>query len=324
LVSGHHPYFLRARDAGAIRRIVFEVARFGADVVVLEFPFYPGIARPLRATGAFVVADAADDRLNVALGLFRAAPSLAKPRLLAEAVILARSERRFDTLDQIWYAAPAEAERAEQLAPGRVRVVPNVVDVAAIAARAQPTPTYRRSAIFLGSFGYQPNVLGAIRFATSIAPEIRRRDPNARLAIIGQGPTPAIIAAARAGGVEVLANVPDAVAEMSRYGALVAPLSVAGGTRLKLLEAFAAGVPVVATAAAAAGLGARPGIEFVAAERDADIARVTVALWDDFSSANDIRDAARRLVRDRYDIKSANRAVREALAELRPRVRRCM
>ena len=321
VMSGQHPYLLRARDAGVIGRVIGEVARFRADVVVLEFPFYPGVATAFRATGAFVVADAADDRLGVALGLLRVVPSLAMPRLFAEALVLARSERRLSELDQVWYAAPEEAQRAAHLAPGRVRVVPNVVDVASIVVRAQRAPAYPRSAVFLGSFGYQPNVRAAIRFATTIGAEIRRLDPDARLAIVGRGPTRAIISAARAGEVDVLADVPDAVVEISRYGVLVVPLGVAGGTRLKILEAFAAGVPVVATAVAAAGLGARNGVEFLAAERDADIARATVALWDDRPRADRIREAAHRLVRDRYDLQSAHRAVREALAERRPRAR---
>jgi len=136
-----------------------------------------------------------------------------------------------------------------------VRVVDNGVDVkyfASTAGRRAPAP---KQILFLGSLDWRPNLDAIDLLLTQIMPEILAAEPEARLSIVGRNPSPALLRRIRREpNVEVHANVDDVRPYLARSAVMAVPLRIGGGSRLKILEAIAAGVPVVSTAVGAEGL----------------------------------------------------------------------
>ena len=194
-----------------------------------------------------------------------------------------------------------EADYFRSLGARRVVVVPNGVDCSAFdrlpTARRQGPPTI----LFVGALSWAPNASAARFLATEVLPVVRRQVPEARLVIVGRDPGPDILSLAQSSAnIEVKANVPDVTPYYQSAHVLAVPLESGGGTRLKILEAFAAGVPVVSTQVGCEGIEARPGGHLSVAERD-DFAAATVKLLTRPDRALVLATLARALVRERYD-----------------------
>ncbi len=120
------------------------------------------------------------------------------------------------------------------------------------AAEPLPGPT-EPVAAFVGLMGWAPNVDAAVWLARQVWPGVARREPRARLMLVGRDPAPEVQALARP-GVEVTGTVPDVRPYLAAARVALAPLRAGGGTRLKILEALGAARPVVATTLGAEGL----------------------------------------------------------------------
>jgi sugar transferase (PEP-CTERM/EpsH1 system associated) len=151
-------------------------------------------------------------------------------------------------------------------AAGKLHVIRNGVDTDYF----QPTdaPPEGAEIVFCGRMDYAPNIDGAAWFAERILPRVRARDPDARFRIVGAAPTARVAALAASPGVEVTGAVPDVRPHLARARVVVAPLRVARGVQNKVLEAMAAGKPVVTTPQALEGIGARPGVELLCAAEE--------------------------------------------------------
>ena len=119
---------------------------------------------------------------------------------------------------------------------------------------------------FIGTFRWMPNVEGTKWFCSEVWPSIRRRVPGVRLRLVGEGTE---VARDLGEAVEGLGRVADVGPEIATWVAMVVPIRVGGGTRIKVLEGFARKCPVVATTLGAFGYGLEDGRElFVADEPD--------------------------------------------------------
>lgn len=138
--------------------------------------------------------------------------------------------------------------------------MPNAVDVDAYApARQEQEATFDLEApvelLYMGSFGCQPNVDAALELVEEILPALRRLGARARLTLVGRGPTPEMERlAADDPDIEVTGSVPSMLPFLFRPGLMPVPLRQGSGTRLKVLEAFAAGCAVVSTAKGVEGI----------------------------------------------------------------------
>lgn len=113
----------------------------------------------------------------------------------------------------------------------------------------------RRYLVFVGSMDYYPNAEGAIWFARNIFPDLRRRDPGLEFIVVGRSPGRSVLALRSLPGVTVTGSVSDPRPYLKDCVAAVAPLQLARGIQLKLIEALATGKPVLASPAVAKTLG---------------------------------------------------------------------
>lgn len=158
--------------------------------------------------------------------------------------------------------------------------VPTGVDVAFFASQAVPRRPKRLG--FLGSMDWMPNIEGLLWFAEAILPLLRRTDPGIELAVIGRNPPASIRNLATPGsGISVTGTVEDVRPFVSECRAIVVPLRSGGGTRLKILEALAMGVPVVSTSIGAEGLSLADGRHLLLADSPAEFADSCLKLVQD-------------------------------------------
>ena len=125
---------------------------------------------------------------------------------------------------------------------------------------------------FLGSMDWMPNIECVHHFVDDIFPRIRREHPNARFRIIGRDPAPSVRALAEKDEtVEVTGTVDDVRPHLDACEVLVVPLRSGGGTRIKIFEAMAQGVPVVSTTIGAEGLPVTDGETILIADEVGDL-----------------------------------------------------
>lgn len=182
----------------------------------------------------------------------------------------------------------------------KIRVIENGVDCAHYASVAYDSGKPKRI-VFVGSMDYHANVEGAVKFARSVWPAIRQQKPQLKFTIVGKDPAPAVLELSSIQGVEVTGSVPDVRSYYREAIAAVVPLNVGGGSRLKILEAMAAGVPVVSTTLGAEGLEVIDGENVLIADDDDALARSTLKLLDDQERRARIIASGNALVADRYD-----------------------
>jgi glycosyltransferase involved in cell wall biosynthesis len=184
--------------------------------------------------------------------------------------------------------------------PGlRIEVIPNGVDVESFLSSSEPN-SLRRDLIFVGSMKYHPNVDGACFFAREIWPAIRRQRPDLRFVIVGAQPTAEVLKLAEQPGITVTGTVDDVRPFYRSALAAVVPLRVGGGTRLKILEAMAAGVPVISTALGAEGLSVTNGADILLADSPADFVECALMLTPVSELWKKLAEAGRSLARN-YD-----------------------
>jgi glycosyltransferase involved in cell wall biosynthesis len=139
----------------------------------------------------------------------------------------------------------------------RVSEIPTGVNIEYFAA--PPSAERFADLVFVGSMDWLPNVDGVRYFVREVLPLIRRRRPGCTLGVVGRSPSPAIEALARQDSkVFVTGTVPDVRPHLWGSTVSIVPLRIGGGTRLKIYESMAAGVPVVSTAIGAEGLSVNP------------------------------------------------------------------
>jgi glycosyltransferase involved in cell wall biosynthesis len=227
-------------------------------------------------------------------------------RLLSnvEASRLRSFERKsFAAAAQVWVCS-----RDEQmaLAPlglgGSIRVVPNGVDTSYFhPANPDPPDNGPPVVVFTGAMGYAPNSDGVMYFIREILKPLRKRVPGVRFRVVGKDPSDALVRVSREDpGVEITGAVPDVRPFVWTSDAYVVPLRLGAGTRLKVLEAFAMGVPVVSTTQGAEGIDAEPGQHFLLADTPDAFAESVASLLARPAKVSRMVREARALVESRY------------------------
>lgn len=207
-------------------------------------------------------------------------------------------------------AFASEADRRRVVCPKSV-VLPNTYDGI---APLDPRPDGRRSPVILfqGSLGWPPNEDAAVWLVEEIAPRIRQQLPD--LQVVLPGPAYARVKAlATEAGVAVPGAVPSMTPYLRDADLVVVPLRVGGGTRIKILEAFAHRVPVVATSIGAEGLDAEPGRHLELADDPDVIAQRCVTLLRSSAARERLAENAHELYQARYRPANGRERIQQAV-----------
>jgi GT2 family glycosyltransferase/glycosyltransferase involved in cell wall biosynthesis len=158
--------------------------------------------------------------------------------------------------------------------------------------------------LFLGSFRHLPNVEAMTWFTREVLPYVLERRPTARLVLVGAEPPPRHSLPDHSDAIEMRGFVEDAREPLARYAVFVCPIRSGSGVRVKLLEAFAAGIPVVSTRLGAEGLAERDGDICALADDPREFADRVVRLLEDQTESRRLANAARDFVVSRRDIRA--------------------
>jgi glycosyltransferase involved in cell wall biosynthesis len=182
----------------------------------------------------------------------------------------------------------------------RVSVVENGVDVNYFRPQTDVERDPARM-LFMGSLDWRPNQDAAIQLLTDALPKVRAHVPHATAVLVGRRPPEWLRAkAAATPGAELHADVPDVRPFLARCGFLVVPLRIGGGSRLKILEALAAGTPVVSTRVGAEGLELTAGRDLLVADTPESLVNTALAAIRRPDELSDTAERGRRQVLAHY------------------------
>jgi polysaccharide biosynthesis protein PslH len=214
---------------------------------------------------------------------------------------------------QSWMVSEADRAGALALCPGAdVRVIPNVLDLGGVGPVDRPAA--EPVVLIVGSFDYQPNRRGLQWLVREVMPRVWQARPDARLRVVGRWPGQAWDPGDDR--VEVQGFVPDIAAAYAGARCCVAPLVVGGGTPLKVVEALAYGLPLVATTTA---VGALSGLEhprdLFEADEPAEFASAVLEVLDPAYDHTERAARARAAIEAGYSVDAIAGAVARAISE---------
>lgn len=183
-----------------------------------------------------------------------------------------------------------------------IEVIPNGVDCTHFVPCLHPATT-EKTLLFVANFRHPPNVDAVLFLLEQLWPPLKQAFPALRLIIVGPEPPPEVQAAADARLI-VTGWVPDVRDYYAQADAVVVPLRFGSGTRLKILEAFAAGVPVVSSSLGIEGIDAEPERHFLQAETPQAFVQQIGRLLNAPSLGMELAREARCLVEEQYDWKA--------------------
>ena len=210
-------------------------------------------------------------------------------------------ERILAHVTAVLSVSDVEAKLMRRRVPRGVEVwtVPNGVDVEFF----RPTPFSLKESnriILTGNMSVRRNAEAAARFARYIFPRVRSILPDAQFWIVGASPAREVLRLKNEAGVQVTGTVEDVREHFAKARVCVSPYRYGAGTKLKVLEAMASGVPVVSTVEGCRGLDVKDGEHLVMAKNESDFSQGVVELLQNPQRAQRLATAARKLAEDKY------------------------
>jgi polysaccharide biosynthesis protein PslH len=202
---------------------------------------------------------------------------------------------------QVLTTSESDARAVLQIAPeSRVSVYPNAIPWA-------PLPEHGDQEVvaFSGNMEYHPNLSAVRFFRAEIWPLLRDRWPQLIWRLIGKNPQAVSRFTSGDPRIEVTGQVDDAVRELARARVAVVPLLAGSGTRIKILEAWAAGLPVVSTSVGAEGLPARDGENLLLADSGPAIAAALTRVLENPALRQHLGQAGRLLLEKEFTWQAA-------------------
>lgn len=199
-----------------------------------------------------------------------------------------------------------------------VIVVPNGVDLDQFKPRARPGPK-GHDLVFVGALDYDPCDKGVRDFCEFALPAVLEKSPDTRFIVVGRNPSKALRAMVRAQPQIVLTgSVPDVRPHVQGAAVFVVPLLSGSGTRLKILEAMALGIPVVTTTVGVEGIAASHGEHCFVADGAGNFAEAVLRVLADEERAERVAENARKLVEQRYGWQRSVNELQNLYAQLAP------
>jgi len=221
--------------------------------------------------------------------------------------------RVFAALDNVVVCSELEKSHlGEIFGTDKVHVVPNGVDCAYF---HPPQRGYERNpatVVFTGAMGYSPNSDAAVYFIREVMPILRKKTHGVCFVAVGRDPPAELVALGRQWtDVIVTGKVPDVREYVWDARIFVVPIRKGAGTRLKVLEAFAMGIPTVSTSVGAEGIEFTPEQDLLLADDPASMADRIVELLQNPARCEALGKRAIALARSRYDWKAVTAGLLE-------------
>jgi glycosyltransferase involved in cell wall biosynthesis len=318
LVLGRLPWWLSNRDWRSARRDVSDWVRPEG----YDFVWYGGIGHGLLLSSLIrsrhTVVDFDDVESAKWTGYLRhRRPSTVGEiaeytQRVIELPMWRRVERRVARLvDTVVISAPEDVATLARLGIRDVRVLPNTYPDPGPGVVWRPVDPPVLAMV--ANFVHGPNGKAAHVLAAEVLPALREVLPEARVRLVGRG-AEAIRALSDLPGVDVVGAVPDVAPHLRDVIATAMPIHYGGGTRLKALEAFALGVPVISTGVGVHGLAATDGKTYLRAETPREFVQCVLRLVGDPDLAARLTAAARRHYQARFTPTAMVTAMDELLA----------
>ena len=241
----------------------------------------------------------------------------ARRLLKAEAQLLKRSVGGLivSGRDRDWLAARVPDHVADGLT-----VVPLVIPARPQAAVRNPDVTVTVRLVFTGNLGYFVNDDAIRWFLRMVWPSLHRTRPEIVLTIAGARPRRGLrrLVASAGGGVELLDTPPDLASILAAAHVSLAPMRAGSGVPVKVLEAWAGGIPVVASPWAAAGAAGHHDENLLIAHTASEWCAAVIRLIDDGSLAGRLAHAGRRRVEEHHSVDATRVAIESALRRVDP------
>jgi glycosyltransferase involved in cell wall biosynthesis len=219
--------------------------------------------------------------------------------------------------DSIHSMSEVDRDYLASFLPGdgrKIRVAPNGVSCDELAPPDDNPP--RKDVLYVGNFQNLPNMDALEYLVEDVWPILRIRCPSARLTVVGAHAEGNVTHYDGAQGVHVVGEVPEVASYYHRHRVLAVPIRAGSGTRLKILEAFAAGIPVVSTTHGAAGREYEAGRHHLIADDAVSFSAAVETLLTDDELAERLAREGMELARAKYDWKWVAAAIEADYAEL--------
>jgi glycosyltransferase involved in cell wall biosynthesis len=182
-----------------------------------------------------------------------------------------------------------------------VDVVPNGVDCDNIAYKEYNISNEEYDIVFVASMDSDANNDGALFFIDEVFPLVLNLCPTAKVTMVGRRPSMELLQRDNHVNIFVTGSVEDVEPYYRKARVAIVPLRSGGGTRLKILESMAYGVPVVATNIGAEGIDVSSGVDILLADNPISFSNAIVNILTDYKIASQISISARNLVVSKYD-----------------------
>lgn len=328
-----HPDANWAYAKTAAEELDITLTEFQPDLVIIEEVWLYSYLSVVKRHQCFIIFD----NINVEASLWQQRHSSVqgfKSQLKAKIQLqhLKFIEKDFaNQADQVWVCSEQDSHLMTQYY-GQVSptyVVPNGINVAHYDRvrfgecnfETQLEDT-QHNLLFLGQLSYSPNTVAVDLLIKQIYPKLKELYPDSRLLLVGRNPTQFMQAAAqREPRIMVTGSVPDVRPYLAAASVMVVPLLQGGGTRLKILEAFAAGCPVVSTAKGAEGIKVKDSEHLLIKNEVEELVEGISQLWSNPSLGKKLAVSAYELVEAEYSWQAVGRKIELAVQKLFPQLK---
>ncbi|HYR44166.1 MAG TPA: glycosyltransferase family 4 protein, partial [Terriglobia bacterium] len=198
--------------------------------------------------------------------------------------------------DRLLVTSQEDLERVRSIVPdSNITVYPNALPYVEAPPREE-----RNEIVFSGNLEYAPNISAVRFFRERVWPILRSRWPNLRWKLVGRNPDAIRSVVAGDAGIELTGFVENALTSLAQSQVAIVPLLAGSGTRVKILEAWAAGTAVVSTTLGAEGLECRDGVHLILADGPDNFAKAVSSLLESPTDRARIGGAGRLLFEQNY------------------------
>ncbi len=306
------PYIVEANTSERARIVIADcLLRGGVDVVQVQ-ELIPAANLPVNLGSTPLVLDAHNVEARVAE---RIAATASNPLVklfyrLQVGLIRVFEETVAQRASAVLAVSPEDAEYFSRLSE-RTVFVPN----GSTPPLPRTEPPVSDSILFTGTLEYPPNAEGLLFFLERVFPLIRRERPNATLTVVARKPSMRH-RRFEDSAVRFITDAEDSAPYFYSASVLVAPLFAGGGTRLKLLQAFASYLPAVSTTLGAEGLDVAHREHLLVADTAATFAESVVKILSDRQFGQQLAESAAELVREKYLWSEVSRSVGRCYEEI--------